>query len=63
MEALKIQGHESEPTFYMYRSKKKPYHIDYCFYNKENIKNLDIGKFEDWINLSDHMPIVLDIKD
>lgn len=58
-----IQGQESEPTFYMYRNKNKPYHIDYCFYNKENIKSLQIGKFEDWISLSDHMPIIVDIDD
>ncbi|WP_085829295.1 endonuclease/exonuclease/phosphatase family protein [Clostridium massiliodielmoense] len=58
-----MQGHESEPTFYMYRNKDKTYHIDYCFYDKENIKNLQVGKFKDWIHLSDHIPIVLDIKE
>lgn len=57
------QGKESEPTFYMYRNKNKPYHIDYCFYKKNKIKNLEIGKFEQWISLSDHMPMIIDIDD
>ena len=55
------QGKESKPTFYMYRNKEKPYHIDYMFYKKKGINKIKIGKFEDWISLSDHMPMLLDI--
>lgn len=55
------QGQESKPTFYLYRNKEKSYHIDYFFCEKEKIQNFQIGEFEDWINLSDHMPIILDI--
>lgn len=57
------QGHESQPTFYHYRNKDKFYHIDYFFYNKDKIKAFDIGQFHDWISLSDHMPVLLDIDD
>ncbi|GIW49018.1 MAG: endonuclease/exonuclease/phosphatase family protein [Caloramator sp.] len=56
-----IQGKESKPTFYLYRKKEKGYHIDYFFYDKEKVQNIQIGEFEDWIHLSDHMPLILDI--
>src|SRR3712207_67397 len=55
------QGKESTPTFYLYRNQQKPYHIDYCFGNKNEFSNLKVGKFEDWIKFSDHMPIVFDL--
>ena len=45
----------------MYRYKEKPYHIDYMFYNNQGINNIEIGEFDDWISLSDHMPMILDI--
>lgn len=56
-----FQGKESKPTFYMYRKNEKTYHIDYMFYNSQGIYEFKIGKFDDWISLSDHMPMILDI--
>jgi len=56
------QGKEKSPTFYMYRKHEKPYHIDYFFASKELIEyntSLIIGKYEEWCNLSDHVPFVL----
>mgnify|MGYP000989620219 CR=1 FL=1 len=55
------QGKESKPTFFMHRHKDKPYHIDYMFYNPLKISNFSVGSFEDWIALSDHVPLILDI--
>lgn len=55
------QGNETQPTFYLYRHQNKPYHIDYCFASKEFINKLEsisIGKYEEWISLSDHMPVI-----
>lgn len=57
-----VQGQESQPTFYLYRNKEKSYHIDYFFYNRDKLRTFEIGTFDDWISLSDHMPIILDIK-
>lgn len=47
--------------FYMYRKSNKKYHIDYCFCSKEYLKNAEIGEFNEWIRLSDHMPLVVDL--
>ena len=54
-------GKEEEPTFYLYRKAERPYHMDYCFCSKQLTKNgfqFDIGTFKDWLDLSDHSPII-----
>ncbi len=56
-------GEEQDPTLYLLKKKEKPYHMDYCFASKELISNrtaIQIGKFEDWIKLSDHMPVIVE---
>ena len=58
------QGKESAMTFFMHRNSKKPYHIDYVFSSFELIKNgfkLKLGNIEDWLDKSDHIPMILDI--
>ena len=59
-----LQGLEQTPTFYLQRNKSKPYHIDYAFASSDliNTCDLEIGKFEEWITSSDHMPLVVEIK-
>ncbi|MDQ2087027.1 hypothetical protein RBH29_11370 [Herbivorax sp. ANBcel31] len=56
-----FQGMESKPTFYLYKREDRSYHIDYCFYDKDKINDVSIGKYEDWISLSDHMPVNIGI--
>ena len=54
-------GVENNPTLFMHRKKDKPYHVDYCFASNcflEKLVNMEIGKYEDWIEFSDHMPII-----
>ena len=56
------QGKENDPTFYLYRNKDKPYHIDYCFSSAElyhQVTAIEIGKYEQWINYSDHTPLIV----
>jgi exonuclease III len=56
------QGKEIHPTFFLQRKKDKSYHIDYCFASEDlysKIKNLEIGKYENWITHSDHTPIII----
>lgn len=56
-------GKETHPTFYMYRNEKKPYHIDYVFAGSSwKLKDFKIGVAHDWLHLSDHMPLSVDIE-
>lgn len=57
------QGKEMVPTFFMHRNIKKPYHIDYAFASSNllPLANLKIGNPNEWMALSDHMPIIFDI--
>ena len=57
------QGKETQPTFFMNRSRARPYHIDYAFGSAELIKRatISVGNPEQWLEFSDHMPIVVDI--
>lgn len=58
-------GKEKHPTFHMYRNVDKPYHIDYFFASdlifKEGFE-ISVGKPENWIDLSDHVPLTLELK-
>jgi len=57
-----IQGTERHPTFYMYRHKDKPYHIDYCFVSAdmlEQLQSVDVGEYDHWIKHSDHVPLTV----
>lgn len=55
------QGEEKEKTFFMYRRREKGYHIDHCFVNPDRIKSYVVGTYE-WLDISDHLPIILDIE-
>jgi exonuclease III len=58
-------GIEREPTLYFRKNKKTPYHIDYIFAPADIInrgKSFSIGKYEDWISLSDHMPLIAELE-
>lgn len=57
------QGSEEHPTFYMYRHSHRPYHIDYCFASEDlvvNLKSVEVGNYDDWIQYSDHVPLIVD---
>lgn len=54
------QGKESGKTFYLYRHLDKPYHIDYVYAGEGTINDLEILDAEEWIKLSDHIPLVFE---
>ena len=57
-----IQGQEDDPTFFMHRKETKSYHIDYVFTSTEfSDAKIKIGKFDDWIDSSDHLPLITSI--
>jgi exonuclease III len=57
------QGKETQPTFFMNRKTDKPYHIDYAFASADIVQAsvISIGRAEDWLEFSDHMPIIVDL--
>jgi len=59
-----LHGEELQPTLFLLKNKQKPYHIDYCFVSNNLISRqtkLEVGRYEDWIKLSDHMPVIVEL--
>ena len=59
------QGKETAATFYMYRKSDKPYHIDYILcssFLEDKTENMNIGSPEKWLEVSDHMPIEVELE-
>ncbi len=58
------QGREIHPTFYLHRHIAKPYHLDFVFAHMDRLRgdavNAQVGEADDWLGLSDHMPITID---
>jgi exonuclease III len=55
-------GEESHATFYHTKKLEKPYHIDYVFIkNTERIKDMWVGGYDEWIKLSDHVPVMVEV--
>jgi exodeoxyribonuclease-3 len=57
-----IQGKEEHPTFYLYKHKDKPYHLDYCFASTDmidKIQSVEVGDYEYWKKHSDHVPVIV----
>jgi len=59
------QGQESIPTFFLQRKIEKPYHIDYILASSNiarKLKNVEVGSIENWIKISDHLPMMIELK-
>lgn len=59
------QGSESLSTFYLQRNLSKAYHIDYCFLPQtlvEKVVNFKIEPYNNWNELSDHCPLIIEIE-
>ena len=55
------QGNETIPTLFFQRKIERPYHIDYFFGSQsfqKKLRNIEIGRPENWLSKSDHMPII-----
>jgi endonuclease/exonuclease/phosphatase family metal-dependent hydrolase len=57
------QGKELLNTQYMYRHRDKGYHIDYMFIPSQFVGEitLRIGEPDEWLLVSDHMPLIAEI--
>ena len=54
-------GSEREATFYHTKKESKQYHIDYLYTKSLNVTSVNVGKFQDWIKLSDHCPVTIEV--
>jgi len=57
-------GEHNHYTFYQHKKTEFKHMLDYCFASKsiiERISNVEIGKYEDWIEFSDHCPLIVDV--
>ena len=57
-------GDEDTPTFYMHKKQDRPYHIDYIFAPDRtagSTAEIVVGKYDDWIDASDHMPVMMTV--
>jgi len=57
-------GEESKATFYMHKKEDQPYHIDYAFVPRRLVESdveVTVGGYDDWIDASDHVPLVVEI--
>ena len=53
-------GAEDTATFFQTKAKSKKYHIDYLYVRSLKVSSVGVGNYEDWIKLSDHVPIVVE---
>ena len=53
-------GKESSATFYHTKKESKKYHIDYIYSKNLIPKELQVGLYSDWIQYSDHSPLVVE---
>ena len=56
-------GKESKATLFHTKNLEKTYHIDYAFIRGFDIKNIEIGNYSDWIQYSDHMPLIINVEE
>ncbi len=58
-------GEESSPTLFMHKKEERPYHVDYAFLPEPMLESavISVGNYDDWIDESDHMPIIIDVDD
>lgn len=55
-------GEERMNTYYQWRHYNRGYHIDYAYAPQDEIKSCRIGDYDTWGDISDHMPIVIEIQ-
>jgi exonuclease III len=52
-------GKEKLNTLYHTKNKDKRYHIDYVFLKGLEPQSIEVGSYDDWISLSDHVPVTV----
>ena len=55
-------GEESKGTLFHTKKQNKPYFIDYIYYKEMNLSKVYVGQYDEWISLSDHMPVIAEFQ-
>jgi endonuclease/exonuclease/phosphatase family metal-dependent hydrolase len=56
-------GAEAHPSFFLHRSRDKPYHLDYLYAGRGwAVEDCQIGAPQDWLAHSDHMPLTVRLR-
>lgn len=55
-------GQETKGTFFHTKKESKKYHIDYIYTKQFKCDSLSVGSYSDWIDYSDHVPLVANLK-
>ena len=57
-----LPGAETKPTIWFQKNVTKSYHIDYVYVDRRAAGlTVSVGEAADWLKLSDHAPIIVDI--
>ncbi len=56
-------GSEKNPTLFHRKNTDLPFHIDYIFTKSFEVKTVEVGTSQDWLGLSDHCPIVVNLEE
>jgi exodeoxyribonuclease-3 len=57
-------GAETKPSFFLYRHRHRPFHLDYVFLPeawRERVRGVELGEVDEWIARSDHLPMTVDV--
>lgn len=60
---VKNHWKESRTDIFLYRHEDRPYHIDYAYAAPQNQLNFKMLNQDIFLKYSDHLPIMLEIKD
>jgi exonuclease III len=58
------QGAERHPTHWNRKKKDAPYHIDYIFLSRpllSKLSGVEVGHCDEWLYLSDHAPVLVEL--
>lgn len=53
-------GAETQPTFFLYKQRARPFHLDYVFVPQawlRRVRAVDVGSLDAWRDASDHVPV------
>ena len=57
-------GAETRPTHFHRGQKERGFHLDYCFVPSAwmpRVTRVEVGAFDEWCDVSDHAPLIVDV--